>query len=630
MTGVRAIGFVLLLTVPAFARDPKLKLTWIQAAPGDFILAGKWASQRIVVTGKLPDGTLRDVTGQTRFKSSNSKVAAVTKSGLVTPVADGEANIELNANGKKQKLHVTVKDSRTQSAAFLTEVRPLLSKLGCNTAQCHGAARGKGGLRLSLFGGDAESDFEALTKAAGGRRINRADPRDSLLYLKATGDLGHPGAKAGSRESEILLTWLNAGAPWTNKENAQITDLKLYPDERQFQKGQTQRLLVTAIFSDGQVRDVTADAAYHTSNPKIASVSAEGEVRAEDTGDAAIVVTYQRKSTVLRLAIPQPGPKPFPKLAANNRIDELVYAKLKSLGIPPSGPRHRRGLPPPRLPGRHRHPAHRRTKRALSWPTRSRPSAPTDRPPARTATNLPISGRSNGATCCASRANTRSASGPRRSPSTTSWVHDSIAAQQALRPVRPRTADRQRQQLPRSARRISYRAMPSKDPQHASPKPPRWSSWARASAAPAATPIPRKAGRSMTTSAWPRSSPRSTTNPRWNGRKRSSITDFRANSAAPANARDRAAAGSLDRRRHQGGQGGRPARPIRRMAHRARQSVVRRSHRQPHLVLAAGARNRPRAGRPAAHQSAGESGTARLSRKRARRPPLTICATSTA
>ena len=108
-------------------------------------------------------------------------MAAVTKTGLVTPVADGEANIELNANGKKQKLHVTVKGSRTQSAAFLTEVRPLLSKLGCNTAQCHGAARGKGGLRLSLFAGDAESDFEALTKASGGRRINRADPRDSLL-----------------------------------------------------------------------------------------------------------------------------------------------------------------------------------------------------------------------------------------------------------------------------------------------------------------------------------------------------------------------------------------------------------------------------------------------------------------
>ena len=83
MSGVRAIGFVFLLTVPSFAGEPKLKLTWIQAAPGDFALAGKWASQHIVVTGKLADGTLRDVTGQTRFKSSNSKVAAVTKTGTL-------------------------------------------------------------------------------------------------------------------------------------------------------------------------------------------------------------------------------------------------------------------------------------------------------------------------------------------------------------------------------------------------------------------------------------------------------------------------------------------------------------------------------------------------------------------
>src|ERR1039457_6158217 len=336
MSGWRALALLISLTVLAFAKEPKLKLTWIQAAPGDFVLAGKWASQRIVVTGKLADGSLHDVTGQTRFKSSNSRVAAVSKAGVVTPVAGGEANIELNANGKKQKLHVTVKLSRTPSAAFATEVRPLLSKLGCNTAQCHGAARGKGGLRLSLFGGDGEADFEALTKAGGGRRINRAEPRDSLLYLKATGELGHPGAKAGAREADILLTWLNGGAPWSNLENAQIAGLKLYPDEPQFQKGQTQRLLVTAIFSDGQVRDVTADAGYHTSNPKIASVTSDGLVKAEDAGDAAIVVTYQRKAGVLRLAIPQPGPKPFPKLEANNRIDELVYRKLKAMGVPPS------------------------------------------------------------------------------------------------------------------------------------------------------------------------------------------------------------------------------------------------------------------------------------------------------
>src|SRR5262249_53411523 len=161
---------------------PGLKLTGIQAAPRDFSLNGKWAVQRIVITGKLADGTVRDVTPQTQFKSTNRKIAAVSKSGVVTPVADGEAFIEINAAGRKQKLHVTGKGSREVTATFLNEVRPLLGKLGCNATACHGGARGQGGLHLSLFGGDPEADFEALTKASGGRRINRLDPQQSLVY----------------------------------------------------------------------------------------------------------------------------------------------------------------------------------------------------------------------------------------------------------------------------------------------------------------------------------------------------------------------------------------------------------------------------------------------------------------
>jgi hypothetical protein len=317
---MRRAALYLLFLVP-LAGEPKVKLTAIQVAPGDFSLSGKWAAQRIVVTGRLADGALRDVTGQAQFKSSNRKVAAVGKTGIVSPVADGEANIEVAAGGKKQKLHVTVKGSREAAAAFLTEVRPLLSKFRCNATECHGAARGQGGLRLSLFGGEPQADFDALTRAHGGRRFNRVDPEQSLLHTV------HGGT------GDIILAWLTAGAPWTNAAKAQIASLQVYPEERVLPKGQGQRLLVTATFTDGEVRDVTGDAAYHSSAPKIASVSGEGVVRTEATGDAAIVVTYQRQSAVFRVAV---RPKPFPALTANNRIDELVWAKLRKMGVPPS------------------------------------------------------------------------------------------------------------------------------------------------------------------------------------------------------------------------------------------------------------------------------------------------------
>ena len=54
----------------------------------------------------------------------------------------------------------------------LGDVMPLMNRLGCNTAACHGSAKGKGGLSLSMFGADPQSDYEALTKADGGRQQN--------------------------------------------------------------------------------------------------------------------------------------------------------------------------------------------------------------------------------------------------------------------------------------------------------------------------------------------------------------------------------------------------------------------------------------------------------------------------
>src|SRR5689334_51701 len=45
---------------------------------------------------------------------------------------------------------------------FERHVAPLLGRLGCNAAACHGSFKGQGGLRLSLFGQSPELDFAAL------------------------------------------------------------------------------------------------------------------------------------------------------------------------------------------------------------------------------------------------------------------------------------------------------------------------------------------------------------------------------------------------------------------------------------------------------------------------------------
>src|SRR5215218_1136567 len=70
---------------------------------------------------------------------------------------------------------------------FRREVMAVISKAGCNAGACHGNGNGKGGLKLSLRGQDADLDWAALAREQGARRVNLVEPEKSLLLLKAIG-----------------------------------------------------------------------------------------------------------------------------------------------------------------------------------------------------------------------------------------------------------------------------------------------------------------------------------------------------------------------------------------------------------------------------------------------------------
>src|SRR5262245_23307843 len=78
---------------------------------------------------------------------------------------------------------------------FERHVQALLGRNGCSAGGCHGSFQGKGGLNLSLFGYAPESDHRSLVGDAFGRRISPHDPDQSLMLLKATGQVAHGGGK---------------------------------------------------------------------------------------------------------------------------------------------------------------------------------------------------------------------------------------------------------------------------------------------------------------------------------------------------------------------------------------------------------------------------------------------------
>ena len=233
-------------------------------------------------------------------------------------------------------------EATTAAAAvsFLEDVIPVLTRFNCNTGGCHGKLAGQNGFRLSLRGYAPDLDHESLVRESRGRRLNVAAPQQSLLLRKALGATPHGG---GARFDEnhpaakLLARWIAAGAPGPRAEEPRVVRLELTPTAATLQPSQTISLKTTAIYSDGQRRDVTWLTQFASGDASVLEVSAEGTVKALRAGESVVRATFQGLVEVATLTMPYPG-----EVQANwyaerrNAVDQAVFDKLATLRIQPS------------------------------------------------------------------------------------------------------------------------------------------------------------------------------------------------------------------------------------------------------------------------------------------------------
>src|SRR5207249_4970321 len=101
--------------------------------------------------------------------------------------------------------------------------------------------------------------------------------------------------------------------------------------------GMKQQMGVTATYSDGSARDVTAEAFLESSNTDIATVDRAGLVTAVRRGETATLARYEGAYTATTLFVM--GDRSnfvWNDVVPNNYIDALVYEKLKQVKILPS------------------------------------------------------------------------------------------------------------------------------------------------------------------------------------------------------------------------------------------------------------------------------------------------------
>jgi len=222
---------------------------------------------------------------------------------------------------------------------FDTEIMPVFTKAGCNAGACHGAAAGRGGFHLSLFGSDPAGDYETIVHELKGRRVNLAKPAESLLLRKPTAQIKHGGGERFDVKDEAakrIQQWIAQGA-FRTAIPRRLLNLEATPTTQTFKQiSESISVSAKATFSDGLVEDVTQWTVFWANDPAAVEVE-ESSARILRPGQHLIMARYLGRIVPIRLTLPFGEQKVT--LTAERRanfIDDGILETLTSLRLPVS------------------------------------------------------------------------------------------------------------------------------------------------------------------------------------------------------------------------------------------------------------------------------------------------------
>ena len=310
--------------------------------PASVRLTGPYAIQRLMVQRLDGAVAVGDLTEQAVWQSSDDTVVRV-ENHMAHPVSSGVATLSVRTPEGEAEVPVVVEGfERPGRWEFRRHVLPVLSRAGCNAGACHGALAGKGGFRLSLRGYNPDGDYLTITRESLGRRIELADPGQSLLLAKPTGAVPHKGGlrlDPESREFQVLAEWIQQGAAAPRDDDPRLLRIEVHPAESRLRPDVQQPLLVTAHYADGRQEDVTGWAKFSSSDETVASVDEHGRVTVQGHGEGAVVVWFSSQLALARVVSPfenQVDAGRFTATEQANFVDRLVLRKLAQLNLEPS------------------------------------------------------------------------------------------------------------------------------------------------------------------------------------------------------------------------------------------------------------------------------------------------------
>jgi hypothetical protein len=318
---------------------PGRKVARLEVTPASITLKNPYVYSQLLVTAVLDSGERVDVTRTVQVDKPG--LVSVSPRGQVRPTADGAGQLKFTLAGQSAVVPVTVSGQKDKyQVSFVRDIMPTMSKMGCNAGTCHGAQSGKNGFKLSLRGYDPLHDHRALTDDLGGRRFNRASPDHSLMLMKPSGAVPHVGGVVmhpGDAAYDLLRAWIADGVN-LDLNSPRVASIEIFPKNPVVPLiGMKQQMAVLATYTDGSLRDVTAEAFIESSNAEVATADKQGLVTAVRRGETATLARYEGAYTATTLMVM--GDRSgfvWKDVPEYNYIDTLVYEKLRQVKVLPS------------------------------------------------------------------------------------------------------------------------------------------------------------------------------------------------------------------------------------------------------------------------------------------------------
>ena len=236
--------------------------------------------------------------------------------------------------------NATATNHGDKTVDFKNDLIPMFTKLGCNAGKCHGSAIGRGDFKLSLYGGTPEADYNQIVRKLGGRRINLAKPKSSLIYLKAAEFVEHGGGTIiddDDQNAQWLINWIQQGAKYT--EHRQLKHVEVNPARFVAARiGDDTSLKVVAHFKDGFTRDVTNLTQFTAEDASAVTVdSSSATAKVVRPGRHIVIARYSTEVIPIEIVVPiSESAIDLSSEPGNNYVDREILRSLSELRLPVS------------------------------------------------------------------------------------------------------------------------------------------------------------------------------------------------------------------------------------------------------------------------------------------------------